>query len=233
MSYAQIDLRFEKVSSLLTTEYLLKTEVSSAVTTPDVVDSCLVVQKGDASVAEELQRVATYGQLISTPLPPLPSEVDVFSSPSLPLAQIGSPLAPTALVAGDIIHVTAPDVWQQFFSISPIEDYEVVTVVNSTTVTVTPSFPAFGRNLAFTVSRGGVTILPVGAPIVNPVDGLANRNYIATPTAEEYLAALHVDSWTDLTAAENRVTNLKAQAKSLITALNAADWTGTERVVYP
>ena len=241
MSYAQIDLNFTRYSEPGETEYLLHTAINPATSFPDVVDACLVVQKGDDSLDEELIEIANMTQLISSPLPALPADVDVFSSPSLLLAQIGDlladpivPLAPTPIAAGDIIQISpTPDLWQQFLSASATAFFTVVDVVDTTTVTVTPPFPAFARTLSFNVTRAGTTILPVGSPVVTPTDGLANRDYSAAPVANLFLATNHVDSWTDLTVAENRIINLKADAESLIDAMNTADWTGTERAEYP
>lgn len=233
MSYAQIDIGFTKYSTPGGTEYMLSTEINSLTSTPDAIDTCLVIQKGDTTGNEELVSVATRAQLVTTPLTALPSTIATFSSESLPLAKIGDPLAPTAILTGDVIRVTTPDLWQQFFAVGTSVDYTVTAVIDTTTVTVTPEFPAFARNLTFEVIRSGTTILPTGSPTVYPTDGLANRDYSATPSETYYLAASHVDSWTDLTVAENRVISLKAQADSLVTEMNTAEWTGTESVVYP
>jgi len=237
MSYAQIDMEFTKYSDPGGTAYMLNTEINSVTSSPDVVDTCLVVQKGDDTAAEELVSIATRDQLVVTPLTALPTTIARFSSPSLALLQIGDPLASTTVQAGDVIRVTTPDLWQQFFPVGASVDYTVVTVVSATTVTVTPEFPAFARNLTFEVIRSGTTILPTpppsGSSTVYPTDGLANRDYSATPTETQYLASSHVDSWSDLTVAENRVTSLKTQAASLITEMNTAEWVGTERVEYP
>lgn len=234
MSYAQIDMEFTKYSNTPDTEYLLNTVINPATTFPTPVDACLVVQKGDSSSDEELIEVADVGQLITTPLPPLPSAVTTFTSPSLPSAKIGTPLVATAIQVDDVIRITTtPDIWQQFFSVSATNvDYIVTEIVSPTQVKVA-NFPAFARNLPFEVYRSGTKILPVGSPLVPPTDGVANRDYTATPTKDYYLAASHADSWADLTVAETRIINLKADAESLINAMNTADWTGTERAEYP
>jgi len=237
MSYAQIDIGFTKYSTPGGTEYMLRTEINSLTSTPDAVDTCLVIQKGDDTSNEELVSVATRDQLVVTPLTALPATIATFSSPSLLQAQTGDPLAPTSIQTGDVIRVTSPDIWKQFFTVGTTVDYTVDTIVDTTTVTVTPEFPAFARNLTFEVIRSGTTILPTpppsGSSTVYPTDGLANRDYSATPTETQYLASEHVDSWTDLTVAENRLISLKVQAESLITEMNTAEWTGTESAVYP
>jgi len=233
MSYAQIDIGFTKYSDPAGTEYMLHTTINAATTQPTVVDTSLRVKKGSDIDDEELVTVATRAQLITSPLPVLPADVDVFSSPSLALAQIGDPLAPTTIQDGDVIRITTPDRWQQFFSADPEEEYVVDTVVNPTTVTVTTPFPAFARGLTFDVLRAGVSILPpLGTPLVSPVDGLANRDYTAVP-GTHYLTGAHADSWTDLTVAEDRMASIKTQAELLVTEMNTAEWTGTERVEYP
>ncbi len=234
MSYAQIDLGFEKFSDPPDAEYMLQTVVNAAATTPTAVDTCLVVEKGDSTTEESLLRVADLDELIEHPFAPLPTVVALFSSPSLPLATIGDIPAPTPILPGDLITIReTPGLWRQFFAADPTEVYEVVTVPTTTTVTVTPAFPAFARRLPFEVWRGTDRILPQASPLTYPADGIANRDYAATPGESFYLAASHVDSWDDLTVAENRVTNLKAQAESLVSEMNVADWTGTEEVTYP
>ena len=238
MSYAQIDMVFTKFSDVPSTEYMLNTVVNQATSFPTPVAAPLVIQKGDDTTDEELVRIAERSEIVTIPFTPLPTSIRIFSSLSLPLAQIGDPsdplvpLAPTAILAGDIIRVTTPDLWQEFFGVISTVEYEVATIVSPTEVTITTDFPAFARNLPFEVLRDGTTILPVGDPLVYPTDGLANRDYTGL-SETYYLASSHVDSWTDLTVAENRVTNLKSQAKLLINEMNTADWTGTERAEYP
>ena len=219
MSYAQIKLYFEKYSNV-GIENMLQTTIEATYSTPDVVDSCLVIGEGSSVTDEEILRVATEVEITSSPLDNLPATVTEFSSPSLSL------ITPTI---GDVIRVTIPDLWQQFFSVGATEDYTVATVLSPTSVTVSPVFPAFGRGLTFEVLRSSVVILPVsGYP---PVDGLANRDF--SGISGPYLTNTHVDSWSDLTVAENRVTSLKAEASSLVDALNVSAWAFTEEVTYP
>lgn len=230
MSYARIELNFSKYSDP-GVAYLLQTVIDQVYTTPDNAKSCLVVQKGSSSAAEELLRVATYTELISSPLPSLPTDVDVFSSPSLTLAE-NPPGTPTTIQIGDVIRITCPLIWRQFFAAATQEDFIVNTVNSPTEVTVSSPFPAFGRVLTYEVWRGGSRILPAAIPLEYPEDGLANRNYFGLP-GTEFLAEGHADSWTDYTIANNRLESLKSGASSLMNALNTADWSGTEEVVYP
>ena len=282
MSYAKIELEFYKYADV-GIEYMLRTVVNATYSQPDPVDVCLVVKKGDVTAAEELLRVATYAELITTPLDALPASVNLFSSASL--AYMSSVILP-----GDIIRVDTPALWQQYFSVGVQEDYTVVTVNSPTEVVVTPVFPAFGREITFTVWRGGSRILPVTAALWTattaysvgdtalssagdnywcqapgtsgaseptwdttvgnttvdgtvtwlridngaiPIDGVANRDYTVYPGVTLFLAATHADAWNDLYVAENRLIALKAQASSLVDALNTEDWSGTEEVTYP
>lgn len=230
MSYAQIELNFAKYSDP-GVAYLLQTDIDQVYTIPDEAKTCLVVKKGDVTAAEELLRVATYTELISSPLPALPSDVDIFTSPSLTLAE-DPPGTPTTIQVGDIIRVTCPLVWRQFFAAAVQEDFTVDTVNSPTEVVVSSPFPAFGRALTYEVWRGGSRILPAAVPLEYPEDGLANRNYFGLP-GTEFLAASHADSWADYTIANNRLQSLKSEASSLMDALNTADWSGTEEVTYP
>ncbi len=280
MSYAQIELEFSKHADA-GVEYMLRTVVDATYSKPDPVDACLVVKKGDFTADEELLRVATYAELITTPLEALPASVNLFSSPSLDMT-------PSVMI-GDVIRIVTPMIWRQFFAAPSSIDYTVTVVNSSTEVEVTPAMPAFGRNLAFEVWRAGVRVLPnvptiwlaltgyvegdrvistggdtywcqiagtsgAGEPTwdttigntttdgtvtwvrvangVFPLDGVANRDYTAL-LGTEFLVAQHADTWDDLTVAENRMASLKAEASSLIAALNVKDWSGTEEVTYP
>lgn len=282
MSYAQIELEFLKFA-IPNVEYMLRTIVNATYSQPDPVDSCLVVKKGDVTANEELMRVATYEELIDVPLEALPATVNLFSSPSLAYL-------PSVIIPGDVIRITIPDLWIQYFLTGPTEDFTVSVVNSPTEVEVVTAFPTFGRGLTFEILRAGVRILPVTPSLwaaatgylegdtvrsiggdtywcqiagtsgaaepawdttignttvdngvltwlrvdnaVTPVDGVANRDY-TTLLGTEFLAASHADTWLGLDTAENRLASLKAQAASLVSALNTEDWSGTEGVVYP
>jgi len=282
MSYAQIELEFYKYANP-GVEYLLRTVVDATYSKPDPVDACLVIKKGDSTAAEELLRVATYAELITSPLDALPADVELFSSASLAYME-------SIILVGDVVRITSPEIWTQFFYAGVQEDFTVTTVNSSTEVVVTPTLPAFGRELTFEVWRGSSKVFPVTAALwvaatayvqgdtalstggdtywcqvagtsagveptwdttlgntttdgtvtwlridngVTPTDGVANRDYTAFPAVTLFLAATHADSWEDLYVAENRLIALKAEASSLVDALNEEDWSGTEEVTYP
>ena len=222
MSYARIEIVFTRFSDP-GKEYLLRTLIDPTYSQPDAVDFCLVVKKGDSTAVEELMRVASFAEFITTPLEALPTTVDVFSSPSL---------AAAAPQVGDVIKVNSPLMWRQFFFALVQTEVVVTSVTSPTEVVVTPAFPAFGRELTFEVWRGASLILPAAIPYVYPTDGVATRDYTGL-TGIEFLANSHVDNWDDYTVANNRLTSIKNGASSLMSALNAAEWAGTEEVTYP
>jgi hypothetical protein len=189
-------------------------------------DNCLVVHRGSESNEESLLRVATLSDL-TTPLPSLPGTVEQFSSASI------APLVPAGLQVGDIITVyDVPALWQYFFNVVDGATFTVDSISAPFTpfiVKVTPEFPAFARNLRFTVSRGGPLI--IGAVSPWPIDGVANR-YYSYGSPLDSLTNVHYDSWDDIDSAENKFTSLRGEAQALVDALNIDNYTGILEELY-
>lgn len=225
MSYARLILRYTKIDDP-NVEYLLRAIVDPTESKPDLIKNCLVVAAGSSSAQERLVRVATYADLITTPFEVLPETVNVFSSPSLDSLEGGS------ILVGDEIYATSPFLWKQFSGVSDVFECEVITVIDPTTAIVTPPFPFFGSQLKFCVKRGGHFMLGTN-PYAStcPIDGLANRDYTGL-TGPNYLTAYHADSWSNLTDAENAYASFRAQAQSLVDALNADHYQGEFQEVY-
>jgi hypothetical protein len=186
-------------------------------------DSCLVIYRGDVSSDERIIRVAEMVDLTPTALLPLPSTVDRFSAASL------IALLPAGMQNGDIIKIyNVPAIWQYFFGeTNGGTDYVVTDDTDPFDVVVSPVFPAFGRNLEFTITRG---ISFVVGGTTRPIDGLANRYY--STAATEYLTADHYDSWDTIDAADNIFAVLRGEAQALVNNLNIDSYTGVLEELY-
>ena len=210
-------------------EYTLQATIEQTTSQPDALDKCLVVKKGDVGADEELMRVGSYTEVVTSPKSSLPSTVNLFSSPSLALIFEGGGIA-----VGDIITITSPFIWSQHFGASTYFVTEVATVLSPTLVEVTIPFPAFGRGLTFNVFRGANMVLPTtpGPPAVYPVDGLANRDYTGLGVETEFLAYDQASSWTDIDVAEGRYTQMQISAQALVDAMKEDNYTGQSDEVY-
>jgi len=210
-------------------EYTLQATIEQTTSQPDALDNCLVVKKGDSGADEELMRVGSYSEVVDTPKSPLPSTVNLFSSPSLALIT-----EPGGIAIDDIIVVASPFIWRQHFSALAEFITVVDSVVSPTLVTVTIPFPAFGRNLVFHIVRGVDTILPTtpGTPAGYPVDGLANRDYTGLGVETEFLANDQASSWTDIDVAEGRYTQMQISAQTLVNAMKEDNYTSQSDEVY-
>lgn len=227
MSYARLKLNFTKIADP-DVEYLMRTVVNAGYSTPDAIDTCLVVLKGSAGADERLMRVANTTELVTTPLDALPPTVTRFSAPSL--ASIAGP----GIQDGDKITVETPFLWRQFFGASDWIEYTVAAsgVVTPTEVIVTSAFPAFGRNLKFYVKQGATDLLPTsGLAGDYPIDGLANRNFSGV-SGSYLLTGTHADSWSDLDVANALQVSLRGEAQSLVDALNEDNYSGTSEEIF-
>jgi len=218
MGYAQLTIEYKKQTPLAGV-YLMETLVTTSETYPTELYKCLKVKKGSAGVEEELVDVVTESELTS--LDELPASIRVFSSPYLSTMPGGTPQA------HDIIRIQVmPDVWEYLYGASPgTVDYEVVTVIDPNTVVVDQDFPAFGRDLGFQVYRSTTLYVDV------PDSGLANRDYSGL-VGLYFRATSHGDSFSDYDAANNRYESLRANAQSLVDALNDTDFVGDTQETY-
>jgi hypothetical protein len=229
---AQLRIQYDKVANGLI-EYTMQTTIEQTTSQPDALDKCLVVKKGDSGTEEELMRVGTYAEVVTSPKSDLPALADVFYSPSLSTIVGG-------ILNGDVIELlSVPFTWGQFFgAVAPF-----LTVVSddsfaTNTVKVATPFPAFARNLTFRVWRGGAIVCPpqLTPPALttdNPVDGVANRDYTAfLPGETEFLASEHVDTWADIDVADGRFTQLEITAQSLVNEMKQDNYTGQVDEVY-
>lgn len=223
MGQAQLKITYTKVAS--SPDYAMRTLIDSVESTPDVVDSCLVVRKGGSGADEYLARIATLTDLQPTPLSSLPSSVERFSS----LALLS--LLPGGLQNGDLIRIyNIPFMWNYFFGESNGSvAREVVDDNDPFDVVVDPVFPTFGRNLSFSVTRAGYVI--VGQTTL-PTDGLANRDFSSFPGELYFLTNEHYDQWASIDDADNKFYTLRGEAQALVTALNVDTYTGTIEELY-
>lgn len=206
-------------------EYALRATIEQTTSQPDALDNCLVVKKGDAGTDEELMRVGSFAEVVTTPLDALPATVPLFSSPSLALI-------PGGILAGDIIVVTPPFVWQQYFGIG----FDFQTVVDNpsvaaNTVSVVTPFPAFARNMTYVVRRGLTVMLPVDGTPPYPNDGVANRDYSAV-VGTEFLANDQASSWADIDTAEGRQQAMELAAQALVNSVKEDNYTGQDDRIY-
>jgi len=229
MTEPTLRLQFNRVADP-GVEYAMRTTVEQTTTEPNALDQCLVIKRGDAGTDEEFLRVGDYSEVVATPFNTLPTLVDRFSSASLPLIVGG-------IQEGDTLTISTPFAWQQFFGadVNHITTVAVGGVVSATEVIVDDPFPAFGRNLSFSVIRGGALVLPVlppsTPPTVYPEDGVANRYYgLVLDTL--FLASDHADSWTNIDVAEGRYNAAQLEAQLLVDATKEDNFSGISDKVY-
>lgn len=227
----QLRIQYNQVADGLV-EYTLRTTIEQTTSTPNALDKCLVVQKGDSGANEVIMRVGTYAEVVASPLNDLPATVNLFYSPSLSSIAGG-------IQQDDIIKVDpVPFLWAQHFgTVAPFQTVVDDHLFATNTVSVVTPFPAFARNLRFQVLRGASILLPV--PLIppaitpdDPVDGVANRDYTAWPGATQFLASDHADTWNDIDEAEGRYQQLRMTAQSLVDEMKQDNYTGQADEVY-
>jgi hypothetical protein len=226
----QLRIQYDRVADGLV-EYTMKTTIEQTTSDPAALDKCLVVRKGDSGTEESLRRVGSYAEVVTSPKPDLPADVDVFYSPSLSTIVGG-------ILNGDQIEIlTIPFLWAQHFGVvGPFLTLVTDDAFASNTVKVGTPFPAFARNLVFRVTRGGAVVLP--PPVVppalttpNPIDGVANRDY--TPFGvSEFLASAHADTWDNIDEADGRYLSLRIEAQSLVDLMKQDNYTSQSDEVY-
>lgn len=225
MGYANLDITYEKTREGTgpAYEFLIQTTIDPVITAPTELETALVVQKGDETGDEVILRVGDRTEVVVTPLDTLPATVNMFSSSSF-VALYGS------FVVADIITILTadlPTIWSRFFSTVTT----FTTVVNSIAAPATPTspivipiFPAFARELTFSVTRGGIDLGTF-------YDGVANRDYTGL-TGTEFLTDTHADKWDDYDTANNKYESLRAEAQSLVDAMNVNNFDGVTEENY-
>lgn len=182
--------------------YGIKANVS-VLSIPESIQPCLVVRKGSEGIKEQLVRVATFEEIYTTPLPTLPSEVNVFSS-------VTYGVIPNATT----IMFTAPNWWVQYFGVS----YTWVVVTVDSYGTLSSVLPAFANNLTFEI--GGITY----------TDGLVNRAYSGSDLY--YLTTEHCSEWETYEEATNMYTILSSGAQTLVNTYNSDNYSIQTQKVY-
>lgn len=214
MSYALIQLDFKNVAVTEDSEYLMRTIVNSISTPyPDILES-LVIEKGTSSNDEVLLRVATLSEFSTSPLPVLPSVVNIFSSV----------LFPYPFEEGDIIKIVSPNKWLHLHSTPEQFDIIVRDNTDPSNPVVEPTdemqdlgfsvIPSFARKLSFKVYDDTY------------VDGLVNRDYSGFSGYTRFRSDNHDDTWDDLIVAQNKFAALPGQAQELVNDLNEDNWSG-------
>lgn len=220
----QLRIQYEKIADV-GVEYTLRATIEQTTSQPDALDKCLVVKKGDAGADEELMRVGAFAEVVTTPKDTLPATVNLFYSPSLALILGG-------IQHDDVIIIVSPFIWTQHYGAG----VNFQTLVDDHTygvnmVSVVTPFPAFGRNLEFTVERSSVVILPVSTLPPYPVDGVANRDY-SLVGGVEFLADDQTSSWNDIDVAEGRYNAMQGEAQTLVNAVKEDNYTGQSDRIY-
>ncbi len=219
MSYAQLGITYEKTleGAGPDYDYLMRTTVRPVATTPSSLYVPLVVHKGDKTADELLHEVGDRDQIILNPLDALPTLVNRFSADSF-----------TTFANGDYIIIAIVDlpiIWSRLYSQVTELRVEVIDATDPTDVFVdSPYFPAFGRELSFSVERSSTVIHTAE-------DGVANRDYTAV-SGNDYLASDHADVWDNYDDAANKYESLRAEAQSLVDAMNADHFSGTDQENY-
>lgn len=209
---------------------LLKTKINPLNTKPADLQKGLVVYRANPySVQEKLLRIVTETDLAAA-LPTLPAVVDRFKSATY------AALVPAV---GDIIHVgdipmsyTVPETWKYLHLYAPgWHTYTVVDASDPNNLLVTPAFPDYGEAIDFYVTR---PLSPDVIPQLTPAtDGVADRDYSATPLDWVYVAAEHYDFLgPDAEYALNLIDALRAQAQSIVDALNQDSFSGDSVEIF-
>jgi len=191
-----------------TYDYAMHLEVDP-VTIPDSMHPCVIVQRGSASLPEQVLRLATFEELYGgSPAPLLPSTVTLFTS-----AVFG------AFAVGTVIRVFHPEWWRSYFSTAEYTEHTLAAGG-----VVTPAFPAFSRGLRFQVK-----VPPATAFSTDFFDGVANRVY--ADSASEYRCEAHYSTWDNYDDATAKRTVLPAQGQSLVNRYNEDNYTDESTVV--
>lgn len=225
MATSRIQLTYEPRTNGLSgtsTKYYIRVSVGlnqEGLTTPDALKTCLVITRGSSTADESLSRVGTYAEIVTTPLPELPEDVDFFESEDLP----------SDIQVGDTVRITTlPEEWS-IYSLATVPFSTVVTAVDliNNRVQVATEFPAFANNLVY-------SILHVGNVIGTGSDGVANRDFSATPSAVEYRASIGYRNFdTDLTSAQAWRVAAESDAWDLVRAYDTSAYTTTpDTVIY-
>jgi hypothetical protein len=201
MSRAFIELLFDNRSEVDDRQYM---KVTVDDRTPETLEHCLVIRRGDAMTDERLVEVAEYSRIFISPYPVLSTPLDRFDTSH-------------GLAVDDVVKVKLPPMWSYFLGMSGTFNTTVLENVGGQYRVGTP-FPTFARNVQFTVNE---------AP-EEYGDGLCTRVYPVIGDTY-YRVNSHVDMHTSIQEVQSLFLALQSQAQSLVNDVNRDRWSGTFR----